>query len=217
MPADLPNPIRVILVDDHPVVRFGIRRALARYADIEVIAEAGSGEEALALVEQLKPDVLLVDMEMPGMNGVELTRQVRSQFPNVHTLALSAYEDRAYVLEILQLGASGYLTKDETTEFIGDAVKGVAQGQVGWLSRRISAQITHWMRRDEHDARTLTQREMEVLQLLVDGNTNQRMALELQISEKTIEKYIESILRKLNVRSRVEAAVYAVRNDLVRK
>lgn len=211
------NPIRVILVDDHPVVRFGIRRALGRYSDINVLAEAGSGEEALALVAQLKPDVLLVDMEMPGMNGVELTRQVRSQFPGVHILALSAYEDRAYVLEILQLGASGYLTKDETTEFIGDAVRGVAQGQAGWLSRRISAQITNWMRRDEQNTHALTQREMEVLRLLVDGNTNQRMALELQISEKTIEKYIESILRKLDVRSRVEAAVYAVRNDLVKK
>lgn len=211
------NPIRVILVDDHPVVRYGIRRALSRYAEIDVIAEAGSGEEALLLVEELKPDMLLLDMEMPGMNGVELTRKVRAQYPGVHILALSAYEDRAYVLEILQLGASGYLTKDESTEYIGDAVKGVAQGQVGWLSRRIAAQITTWMRRDEQDAHALTQREKEVLRLLVEGNTNQRMALELQISEKTIEKYIESILRKLDVRSRVEAAVYAVRNDLVKK
>jgi len=211
------KPIRVIIADDHPIVRNGMVKALSRYTDIQVIAEVGSGEEALMLVEEHMPDVLLVDMELPGINGVEVTKQVRSRFPKVQVLAFSAYEDRTYVMEILQLGASGYLTKDEAPEFIGEAIRGVAQGQTGWLSRRIAALITNWMRRNEPDNHTLTQRELEVLRLLVLGSTNQRIALELQISEKTIEKYMESILRKLGVRSRVEAAVFAVRNELVKR
>lgn len=216
----MPNekaPIRVVLADDHPVVRNGIRKVLSRDPEIEVVGEASSGEEALALVEQCIPDVLLLDMEMPVMNGVEVTAQVRRRFPFVHVLALSGYEDRSYVLEILQMGASGYLTKDEAMETIVEAVKGVARGELGWLSRRVSALITTWMRKDEPEQHSLTQRELEVLRLVVAGKTNQRIAVELHISEKTIEKYLESILRKLGVNSRVEAAVYAVRNNLLNK
>lgn len=210
-------PIRVILADDHPVVRNGIRKAINHEVDIEVIAEACNGEETLHLVEALLPDVVLLDMEMPLMNGVMVTGIIRKRFPDIKILALSGYEDRSYVLEILQLGASGYLTKDEATETIVDAIRGVARGEQGWLSRRISALITNWMRKDEPESKTLSQRELEVLQLVVAGKTNQRIAMELQISEKTIEKYLESILRKLGVNSRVEAAVYAVRNNLLNK
>lgn len=212
-----PPPIRVILADDHPIVRSGIRKAIDREPDIEVVAEACNGEETINLVDQLSPDVLLLDMEMPIMNGVVVTGVVRKRFPNVKILALSGYEDRSYVLEILQMGASGYLTKDEATETIVDAIRGVARGEQGWLSRRISALITNWMRKDEPESKSLSQRELEVLRLVVAGKTNQRIAMELQISEKTIEKYLESILRKLGVSSRVEAAVYAVRNNLLSK
>jgi DNA-binding NarL/FixJ family response regulator len=210
-------PIRVVLADDHPVVRSGIRKVLSRDPQIEIVGEATSGDEAMKLVEQCEPDVLLLDMEMPVMNGVEVTTLVRRRFPNVHILALSGYEERAYVLEILQLGASGYLTKDEAMDTIVDAVKGVARGEVGWLSRRVSALITTWLRRDDPEQHALTQRELEVLRLVVAGKTNQRIAMDLHISEKTIEKYLESILRKLGVNSRVEAAVYAIRNNLLNK
>ncbi len=210
-------PIRVVLADDHPVVRNGIRKVLSRDPEIEVVGEASSGEETMELVEQCAPDVLLLDMEMPIMNGVEVTAQVRRRVPFVRILALSGYEDRSYVLEILQMGASGYLTKDEAMETIVEAVKGVARGELGWLSRRVSALITTWMRKDEPEQHSLTQRELEVLRLVVAGKTNQRIAVELHISEKTIEKYLESILRKLGVNSRVEAAVYAVRNNLLNK
>lgn len=210
-------PVRVLLADDHPVVRGGILKVLSHDPDIEVVGEASNGEETLKLVESLSPDVLLLDMEMPVMNGVEVTHQLRKRFPSVHILALSGYEDRSYVLEILQMGASGYLTKDEAMETIVEAVKGVAQGQLGWLSRRVSALITTWMRREEPESQTLSQRELEVLRLVAAGKTNQRIAVDLHISEKTIEKYLESILRKLGVSSRVEAAVYAVRNNLLDK
>lgn len=215
--ADTKQPIRVLLADDHPIVRDGIHKVLSRDPEIQVVGEACNGEETLQLLEQTQPDVLLLDMEMPGINGVEVTNQVRKRFPNVHVLALSGYEDRSYVLEILQMGAAGYLTKDEATDTILEAVKGVARGEVGWLSRRISALITTWMRKDDAESHILTQRELEVLRLVAEGKTNQRIAVELHISEKTIEKYLESILRKLGVSSRVEAAVYAVRNNLLNK
>lgn len=209
--------IRVLLADDHPVVRSGIRKLLSRDSEIEVVGEATNGEETMAMVEALSPDVLLLDMEMPVMDGVMVTSQVRKQFPFVKILVLSGYEDRAYVLEILQMGASGYLTKDEAMDTIIDAVKGVSRGEVGWLSRRVSALISTWMRKEEPQSQKLTQRELEVLRLVAMGKTNQRIAMELHISEKTIEKYLESILRKLGVHSRVEAAVYAVRNNLLKK
>lgn len=209
--------IRVLLADDHPVVRNGIQKMLARDPEIEVVGQACRGEEAIELVEKLSPDVLLLDMEMPGMNGVLVTQQVRRRFPATYVLALSGYDDRAYVMETLQNGASGYLIKDEDIETIVAAVKGVARGETGWLSRRISALITAWMRREDPTSQSLTQRELEVLRLVVAGRTNQRIDVELHISEKTIEKYLESILRKLGVNSRVEAAVYAVRNNLISK
>lgn len=207
--------IRVLLADDHPVVRSGIRRMLEREDDIEVLGEACDGEEALQMIEQYHPDVLLLDMEMPLLNGVEVTKQIRKSYPTMAVLALSGYDDRSYILELLQLGVNGYLIKDEAMETIVDAVRGAARGETGWLSRRIAALVTTWMRRDEDQPSSLTQRELEVLRLVVAGNTNKAIALELHISEKTIEKYLESILRKLGVSSRVEAAVFAVRNNLL--
>jgi len=212
--ANIP-PIRVLLADDHPIVRNGIRRLLEYEGDIEVAGEACDGEETLEMVEKLKPDVVLLDMEMPHLNGVEVAKRIRKNFPDVKVLALSGYDDRSYIIELLQLGVNGYLIKDEAMETIVEAVRGAAAGETGWLSRRISALVTSWMRKNEDQPLNLTQRELEVLRLVAAGNTNQRIALELHISEKTIEKYIESILRKLGVGSRVEAAVYAVRNNLL--
>lgn len=209
--------IRVVLADDHPVVRNGIRKMLSRDGDIVVVGEACTGQEALDLIRALSPNVLLLDMDMPGMNGIKVAGEVKRLYPNTNILALSGYEDRSYIMEILQLGANGYLTKDEAQETIIEAVKGVARGEMGWLSRRVAAQISSWMRKNDPDSNILTQRELEVLRQVAEGKTNQRIALELHISEKTIEKYLESILRKLGVNTRVEAAVYAVRNNLLNK
>jgi DNA-binding NarL/FixJ family response regulator len=209
--------IRVLLADDHPVVRNGIHRLLDREEDIRVIGEACDGEETLAMVKQHLPDVLLLDMEMPLLNGIEVTKRIRKEFPGVGLLVLSGYDDRSYILELLQLGVNGYLIKDEAMDSIVDAVRGVARGETGWLSRRVSALVTTWMRKEEDQPTSLTQRELEVLRFVVAGKTNKGIALELHISEKTIEKYLESIMRKLEVSSRVEAAVYAVRNGLLNK
>jgi len=209
------TPIRVILVDDHPVVRSGIRGLLEKASDIEIAGEAELGEQALRLVEQTPADVLLLDMELPDIPGTQVARQVRQSQPGMKILSLSAHNDSTYVRQLLELGAAGYLLKDEAPEVIVEAVRGVANGQQGWISRGIAAQMAGWVQDGHPEGRKLTPREQETLRLLVEGRTNQAIALELQISEKTVEKYIKAIFEKLNVTSRVEAAVVAVRAGLV--
>lgn len=209
------SPIRVILADDHPVVRNGIRHMLEKVVDIEVLGEASTGGEALKLVEETKPDILLLDMEMPDLNGREVAQRLQSIGSPVKILALSAYDDPVYIRELLESGAAGYLVKEEAPETIVEAVRGVAHGEQGWVSRRIAAQMVSWVRGDEADRSQLTPREIDVLRLVVDGNTNQSIATTLGISEKTVEKYMDAIFTKLNVSSRVEAAVLAVRVGLV--
>ncbi len=209
------SPIRVLLVDDHPVVRSGIRGLLDRAVDIEIAGEASNGEDALQMVEETKPDVLLLDMELPDIQGTQVAQQVQKLYPKVKILALSAHDDSIYVRELLKLGAAGYLMKEEAPEAIVEAVRGVAHGEQGWVSRHIAAQIASWMQTGEQGEMKLTVREQEVLRLVVQGKTNQAIAHELAISEKTVEKYIRAIFTKLNVASRVEAAVYAVQEGLV--
>ena len=209
------NPIRVLLVDDHPVVRSGIHGLLEKAMDIEIVGEASSGEEALHLVEETHPDVLLLDMELPDIQGTQVARQIQQLHPKVKIMALSAHDDSVYVRELLEMGAAGYLMKEEAPELIIEAVRGVAQGEQGWVSRRIAAQIASWVQAGGPDKMDLTPREKEVLRLVVQGKTNQAIAVQLAISEKTVEKYIRAIFNKLNVTSRVEAAVYAVREELI--
>jgi DNA-binding NarL/FixJ family response regulator len=210
------SPISVLLVDDHPVVRAGIRNLLEKAVDITVVGEASNGEEALQLVKDLSPDVLLLDMEMPGLRGNEVAQQLQKDGASVRILALSAHDDKQYIQELLAIGASGYLIKEEVPEAIIDAVRGVSRGEQGWVSRRVAAQMSSWMREETQDERMgLTSREVEVLQAVVAGKTNQEIGLALGISEKTVEKHLEGVFSKLGVASRVEAAVHAVREGWV--
>lgn len=207
--------IRVLLADDHPIVRRGIRSLLQTAPDIDVVAEAKSGQEALSLVEELSPDVLLLDMEMPNLSGVEVARQLKAARSKVRVLALSAYDDGQYVRNLLANGAAGYITKEEAPEMIIEAVRGVARGEEGWLSRRAVARMSAWTRDSELAGNELSSREMDVLRLLVAGKTNQEIGHELKISEKTVEKHVGAIFDKLDVASRVEAAVQAVQRGIV--
>jgi DNA-binding NarL/FixJ family response regulator len=209
------SPIRVVLVDDHPVVRSGIRGMLDKAVDIEMVGEATGGNEALRLVDETNPDVLLLDMELPDIPGTQVAQRVQEFHPKVKILVLSAHDDSVYVRGLLEMGAAGYLMKDEAPEAIVEAVRGVAHGEQGWVSRRIAAQIATWIQSGDAGKVKLTTREYEVLRLIVQGKTNQAIALDLHISEKTVEKYIRSIFTKLDVASRVEAAVYAVKEGLV--
>jgi DNA-binding NarL/FixJ family response regulator len=204
-------PTKVLLVDDHPVVRSGIRTLLEQVPDILVIGEAVNGSEALRMVKELEPDVLLLDMEMPDLNGSQVAHQLLKDEAKVRILALSAHDDKQYIQELLTNGAAGYLVKEEVPEAIIEAVRGVARGEQGWVSRRIAAKLSTWMREESQVRTELTPREVEVLRAVVAGKTNQEIGLALGISEKTVEKHLEGIFTKLGVASRVEAAVLAVR------
>lgn len=207
--------IRVILADDHPVVRTGIKTLLQQAEDIVVVAETGNGSEVFKLVEQLTPDVLLLDMEMPGLSGVEVAVRLKEQKAPVRVLALSAYDDEEYIRNLLLHGAAGYLTKEEAIEIIIDAVRGVARGEQGWFSRRAIAQLSALSRPDTSPAKELSNRERDVLRLVAAGKTNVEIGHALGISEKTVEKHVGAVFNKLQVSSRVEAAVLAVQQGLV--
>lgn len=206
--------IRVVLADDHPVVRTGIRALLERAPDILIVAEAENGSEVLNLVEKFTPDVLVLDIEMPQLSGVEVAQQIKARRLPVRILALSAYAEEHYVNKILLSGASGYLIKDEAPHMIIEAVRGIAMGEEGWMSRRAVAKLNAHARNNDANSE-LTPREKQVLALVVGGKTNQEIALSLTISESTVEKHVGALLTKLNVSSRVEAAVQAVRKGWV--
>jgi DNA-binding NarL/FixJ family response regulator len=209
------SPLRVVLADDHPVVRSGMRALLESAPDIIVVGEAGGGEEALRLVESLLPDVLLLDMEMPDLSGVEVARRLKAAGSPVRILVLSAYDDGHYILELLAIGAAGYLTKEEAPEAIVDAVRGVARGEDGWLSRRAAASVSAWTRRDQASGALLTERETEVMRLLARGWTNNLIAEELSLTERTVRFHLRNIYDKLGVNSRGEAMAWAFREGFV--
>jgi len=206
--------IRVVLVDDHPVVRSGIRHLLEKTSDIVVVGETGEGSEALRLIDELAPDVVLLDMEMPGRTGVEIARQLQAAGSPVRTLAISAYDDEHYIIALLASGAAGYLTKDEALEKIDEAVRGVARGEEGWLSRRAAAQIAAWTRKGAPQKDSLSEREIEVLSLLVKGWTNGAAAEALNLSERTVRFHITNICSKLGLATRAEAIAWAMRHGV---
>jgi DNA-binding NarL/FixJ family response regulator len=204
--------IRVLIADDHAVVRTGLRDLVARASDIEVVGEADSGAETLRMAAELTPDLLVLDIEMRDMSGVDVARRLADSGATLPILALSAHDDRRYVVGMLEAGAAGYLLKDEAADTIIEAIRGISRGEGGWLSRDIARRASGWMHSVQTD---LSPRELEVLAEVVAGKTNQQIGETLQISEKTVEKHLDSVFTKLQVRSRVEAAVLAVRENLV--
>jgi len=205
--------IRVLLADDHPVVRSGIRAELDGAEGIEVVGEASSGDEALRLVEELRPDVLVLDVVMPGMDGVEATRLLQERHPELRILALSAYEDNEYVFGLLSAGAVGYVLKEEALDTVVEAIRAASRGET-WLSKRVEEKVVR--RATGEEEVPLTGRELEVLRLMAKGWSNQRIAKELSITERTVRFHVENILTKLGVRSRTEAVVEGVKRGLVK-
>lgn len=209
---------RVILADDHPVIRTGIRTVLERTPDIEVVAEAASGEEALQLVKTISADVLVLDMEMPGANGVEVTRQIHAAGLTIRVLILSAYTCDELIAEILTQGVAGYLVKEEAPDHIVNAVRGVARGEEGWLSRRVTATVIRQQTAPKPAAKmpeALSTREREVLELVALGCDNQRVAELLNICDGTVKNHVTNIYGKLQVRTRAEAVAWAWHHHLV--
>lgn len=216
--------IRVILAEDHAVVRQGTRQLLERYSDVEVIGEASDGQEAVALVQELKPDVVIMDVRMPRMSGIEATRKVKEQFPDVGILALTAHDDDEYVFALLEAGANGYLLKTAEIEELVKAIRSVHAGQSALdplVTQKVVAQFMNGkslpdvMAQVSEEMDGLTSRELEVLRLVGQGLTNKEVAQQLYISDRTVQAHLSSIFSKLQVASRTEAVMYAIRKGWI--
>ncbi len=207
--------IRILLADDHALVRHGFRMILAAQPDMEVAGEAGNGREAVELCQKLKPDVVVMDVTMPELNGIEATRRLIELSPRTRVLALSMHKDAVYVREILRAGARGYLLKDSADTDLLAAVRAVAKGE-GYLSPGVSDAVLSDYRRHVTDPLDLlTTREREVLQLIAEGKTNKEIATSLNLSVYTIEAHRGRLMEKLNLHSTGELVRFAVRSGLI--
>jgi two-component system, NarL family, response regulator LiaR len=205
--------IRIVIADDHSVVRQGLRMFLGLDPELEVVGEAADGAEALRLARQLRPDVVLMDLLMPVMDGITATAAIRSELPDTEVLALTSVLEDASVVGAVRAGAIGYLLKDTQADALCLAIKAAAAGQVQ-LTPRAAARLMQAVSAPE-SPEELTEREIEVLRLLAQGQSNKQIARNLQIGEKTVKTHVSNILGKLGVQSRTQATLYAIRIGLV--
>ena len=205
-------PIRVLIADDHSVVRQGLRMFLAADAEIEVVGEARDGAEALRLTRQLQPDVVLMDLLMPVMDGMKATATIRRELPDIEVVALTSMLEDRLVVEAIRSGAVGYLLKDTEAHELRRAIRAAAAGQVQ-LSPQVTARLVREVAAPEQP-QPLTERETSVLRLLAQGQSNRDIARTLIIGEQTVKTHVAHILGKLGVSSRTQAALYAVRIGL---
>ena len=205
--------VRILITDDHGVVRQGLRMFLSLDPQLEVVGEAENGEEALAMARELKPDVVLMDLLMPVMDGIAATEAIRRELPEVEVLALTSVLEDVSVSGSVRAGAIGYLLKNTDADALGRAIKAAAAGQVQ-LAPEAAARLMHEVRAPQ-SPEALTDRETEVLRLVARGRANKQIAHELFVAEKTVKAHVSSVLTKLGVQSRTQAALHAVRIGLV--
>jgi two-component system response regulator DegU len=221
---------KIVIIDDHQLFREGVKRILEFEALFEVVAEGNDGNEALALIEEYKPDVVLMDINMPTVNGIEATRQLVDKYPNSKVIILSIHDDENYVTHALKTGASGYLLKEMDADALIEAVKVVAAGG-SYLHPKVTHNLVNEYRRlaagqeggnqyilqmeIRRPLHLLTRRECEVLQLLADGKSNRGIGEALFISEKTVKNHVSNILQKMNVNDRTQAVVEAIKKGWV--
>ncbi len=213
--------IRLLLVDDHAVVRSGIRMLLESEADIEIVGEAGRAQEALEAVAKLKPDLVVMDIGLPDMSGIEVTQRIKQSWPEVAVVALTIHEDEEYFFNMIQAGASGYIPKRAAPEELLTAIRTAAAGEVYLYPSLAKLLVRDYLsggrEQGELDALgALTDREQEVLAHLADGANNQEIADVLSISPKTVARHRENIMHKLNLHSRTELVRYAIRKGIIR-
>jgi len=211
--------IRVVIADDHPLVRQGLRKVLELEPRIRVLDEAGDGQGAINIARRLQPDVVLMDLNMPGINGIEASRVIKRETPGVKIIALTVYDDQD-VSQVIRAGVSGYVLKDVEPQELINAIVGVCEGKSVIHPMIASRLIGEFNRLSEAIAHPtgiekLTAREREVLQLIARGNSNREIAMALFISEKTVKNHITSIFRKLNIEDRTQAAILAIKHKLV--
>jgi len=206
--------IRLLIADDHSVVRQGLRMFLGTDPEIEIVGEAGDGAEALRLARQLQPDVVLMDLLMPVMDGISATAAIRRELPDTEVVALTSVLEGAAVVDAVRAGAIGYLLKDTGAHELRRAIKAAAVGQVQ-LSPQAAARLLREVRTPDRIAEPFTDREMDVLRLLAQGKSNKDISQALNIAEQTVKTHVSHILDKLDVPSRTQAALYAIRAGLV--
>lgn len=211
--------LRLLLVDDHQIVRSGLRMLFQAEPDMEIVGEAGSGAEAVVAAAELRPDVVIMDVAMPGMGGIEATRRIKAATPDTAVLALTMHEDEQYFFEMLDAGAAGYIPKRAAPDDLISAIHAVAEGNVFLHSTLAKFLIRDMAEKAQSGAqpadRMLTQREQEVLTYIAEGYTNREIAEALVISVKTVDRHRENIMAKLDVHSRVELVKYAIRRGLI--
>jgi len=211
----LSRKLRILLADDHGVVRQGFRRILEAQPDMEIVGEAGNGREAVELAAQLTPDLIVMDVAMPELNGIEATRRLKEESPRTRVLALSMHKDAVYVREILRAGAHGYLLKDAIDADLVAAVRAVANGE-GYLSPGVAnAVLTDYRQHVTDPIDLLSSREREVLQLIAEGKTNKEIATLLRLSVYTVDAHRGRIMEKLNLHSTGELVRFALRKGLI--
>lgn len=212
-----PKPIRVLLVDDHAVVRSGLSAFLTAFDDLELAGEAASGERAIALCRQTQPDVVLMDLVMPGMDGATATRQIRQQCPHIQVIALTSFKEQELVQGALQAGAIGYLLKDISAAELANAIRAAATGKPTLAPEAAQVLIQAARAPLEKPGADLSEREREVLALMVQGLSNQQIAEKLIVSVSTAKFHVSSILSKLRAASRTEAVAIALQQHLVKR
>lgn len=205
--------IRILMADDHPIFRAGMQALLEEQPDLEVIGAVSDGLQALEQTTQLEPDILLLDIEMPGLSGASVAQELSRRKVRTKILVLSAFDDEAYISDLLTKGIAGYLTKEEAGEAVVEAVRQVAQGQDGWLSRTVRSKIMALHRPQTSDM-LLSRREMDVLRLLADGLSNKEIAASLNISSSTVKNHMSNIYQKLGVHTRMEALLEVQKRGL---
>jgi two-component system response regulator NreC len=212
--------IRILLADDHAVVRSGLRMLLEAQPDFEIVGEAETGTEAVAMVDELHPDAVLMDIQMPDLNGIEATKIIKEKSPETAVLALTMHEDDHYFFEMLHAGASGYVLKRAAPDEVVQAIRTVCRGEVFLHPMMAKRLVTDYVNRaDKNESKkaysNLTPREQEVLTLIAEGYSNAEIANDLYISIKTVDRHRENIMRKLNMHSRIDLVKYAIRTGLI--
>lgn len=207
--------IKVLIADDHVLVREGLRKLLELDENIEVMTEVGDGQGAINIARKAKPDIILMDVNMPGTDGIVATKVIKREYPSIKIIALTIYEDEE-VVEMVRAGVSAYVLKDVAGSELVDTIHRVMQGEIV-IHPRVANRLVRELNRSESKKNEvrLTKREKDVLDLLVKGNTNKEMADAMFISEKTVKNHLTSIFRKLGVKDRTQAAVYALKHNIV--
>lgn len=211
--------ITVLIADDHAMMRQGLKQILELENDITVIAQASNGSEAVSLVREKKPDIVLMDINMPGTNGLQAIKELKSEKNPSKIIVLTIHEDREYLFKTIQMGAEGYVLKDAEPSVLIEAIRKVYNGQSYIQSNMTKELVKEFNRvtlheKDKNDENNLTSREIEVLELIAEGMINKEIAKQLYISEKTVKNHVSNIFKKLNVSDRTQAAIYAFKHNI---